>query len=340
MKKQILRVLAVILSVAIVWWFLAHQVRKPLQIPRTNSTPQSAEQSDNNSVTSVQEQSQSNSATNNAHTNELRQYIEKLRQDSSYEWKLPINFFGKVVDDSNEPIDSADIHFEWNTIKQNDIVSGETFDVKSAESGLFDLRDKKGDSLQVSVSKQGYYSKTGYFWYSPDRGPFRPDQSNPYVFRLHKKGPGVNLITSRKGMSPDIHIPIPRSGAPVKIDLMQQAVGDTGQMIVSENKPEFKDWKQATQWSFMMEIPDGGFIGENDEFPFEAPQDGYQSVVQFDFQSGNPDWTTDIKTNFYIEFGNPPVYGRLQVQTGISYGDAILTYSINPSGSRNLEPAQ
>jgi len=43
-----------------------------------------------------------------------------------------------------------------------------------------------------------------------------------------------------------------------------------------------------------MDIPDGGFVEENDEFPFEAPESGYQSIVDFAFQQGQPNWTTDI----------------------------------------------
>lgn len=34
----------------------------------------------------------------------------------------------------------------------------------------------------------------------------------------------------------------------------------------------------------------------------------------------------------------PPLYARFQLQTAISYGGAIITYAINPDGSRNLEP--
>ena len=89
---------------------------------------------------------------------------------------------------------------------------------------------------------------------------------------------------------------------------------------------------------FRMEIPGGGFVGENDEFEFTAPEEGCQSVIEFGFQQGQMDWTTDINTNYYIKFGNPPRYGHIHIQTGISYGGAILTYAINPDDSSNLEP--
>jgi hypothetical protein len=61
-------------------------------------------------------------------------------------------------------------------------------------------------------------------------------------------------------------------------------------------------------------------------------------VTEWHFTEGDPDWKGYLKKSFYIKFGNPPFYGRLQIETGISYGGATLTYAINPTGSRNLEP--
>lgn len=108
-------------------------------------------------------------------------------------------------------------------------------------------------------------------------------------------------------------------------------------MILSQIKPEFKEWKQATEWSFRMEIPDGGFVEQNDESPLEAPEDGYQSAIDFKFQKNDPNWAKDLDKNYYIKFGNPARYGRLRLKTSISMGGAILTHAINPTGSRNLE---
>jgi hypothetical protein len=60
--------------------------------------------------------------------------------------------------------------------------------------------------------------------------------------------------------------------------------------------------------------------------------------VEFNFQKSQPDWIENLKTNYYVKYGNPPRYGRLEVETSVSYGGAILIYAINPDGSQNLEP--
>jgi hypothetical protein len=157
------------------------------------------------------------------------------------------------------------------------------------------------------------------------------------VFHLRKKGPGVDLITSKSGFTPWFDVHVPNDGTPIKADLLNRGTSDNGQIEFSNIKPEYLQAKQATEWSFKMEIPNGGFIEENDEFPFDAPEDGYQPVVQFDFQKGQPNWTWNLQKDYYIKFGNPPRYGYFHLETSIGAG-VRLTYVINPDGSRYLEP--
>jgi hypothetical protein len=96
--------------------------------------------------------------------------------------------------------------------------------------------------------------------------------------------------------------------------------------------------QQATNWSFHMSIPAGGFIEEADAFPFTAPETGYQTTVDLNFVKGEPDWVTQITKTYYIAFGQPQKYGWLRVEANIAQQTVFLTYAINPTGSRNLEP--
>lgn len=271
---------------------------------------------------------------------EALRYVENVKADPQYDWKQPINFYGKVVDENNEAVEGASVDFKWTDLSPNGTSQYQT---TSDSTGLFSLVNQTGKRLSVTVSKLGYYgaadARMASFEYAnPADGLFTPDPNSPVVLHLRKKGTGVDLITSQSGMSPDFPFNIPRDGTPVILDLMQRRIGGGGQIQISENKPGHDNWRQATSWWFRMEIPDGGFVEQNDEFPFEAPEGVYQPVVQFDFQQGQTNWATGVKQDFYIKFGNPPRYGRFQVQTDISYGGAIITYAINPDGSRTLEP--
>ncbi len=337
-----------LVGIAIAWWLL---VKKSLQITQqalaTNSSPVATQQPVTNNGIRTQ---LSTALPRNAPGTVIVEgvtipeavvrYMQNIRADPTYDWKQPINFYGKVVDENGQPVAGASVDYTWSTIQA---ARGTRSKHDVADSfGIFSIHEI-GKRIGITVSKDGYYTTPSeklktYEYANPGDGLFTPNPYNPEVFHLRKKGVGVDLITSQFGMSPDFPIHIPRDGTPVKIDFINRKEGENGQMQISENKPGFNDWKQATAWSFKMEIPDGGFVEENDEFPFEAPASGYQSVLNFQFQSGNTNWVQGINKTYYIEFGNPPLYGRIQVQTDISYGGAFLTYAINPDGSRNLEP--
>jgi hypothetical protein len=265
-------------------------------------------------------------------------YVQSRKADPLYDWKQPINFYGKAVDENNQSVAGASVDYTWSTISTNGTLTKQGV---TDGSGFFEIHET-GKGISITVSKQGYYTTPSerlrsYEYANPGDGLFTPDPANPVLFHLRKKGTGVDLITSRYGASSTFPINIPRDGTPVMLDVMQRKIGNSGQIRISENKPAHDAWQQAKSWWFRMEIPDGGFTEQKDEFPFEAPESGYQPVVQFDFQQGQTNWATGLRKDFYVKFGNPPRYGRLQVQTDISYGGAIITYAINPDGSRNLE---
>ena len=173
---------------------------------------------------------------------------------------------------------------------------------------------------------------------NPADGLFTPDANNPVVFHLRKKGSGTDLVTSQYGVKSYFGVTVPLDETPVYVDLFERKTGASGQMKVSQKKPPANEWKEATEWFFRMEIPDGGFVEQNDEFPFEAPENGYESVIEFQFRKGEANWAEGIKKDYYIKFGNPPRYGLLNLKTLIEMEGARFTYAINPDGSRYLEP--
>lgn len=346
MKKQYIVAFLFLLGLAIAWWLLAkNPPQSPQQLANTSSSiAEHSRMPDNNirkSSPVVSDQHHSNTIIMEGVpvSEDYIRYREHVRADPLYDWKQPINFYGKVVDENNQPVAGASVDYTWSTLSPTGTLKKHD---ESDGSGLFSIHET-GSGINMTVSKEGYYTNPNeklrnYEYANHGNGVFIPDTANPVVFHLRKKGAGADLITSQSGISPDFPIHIPRDGTPVKLDLMHRKVGDSGQIQISENKPEHNVWQQAASWSFRMEIPDGGFVEENDQFPFEAPGSGYQSVVDLQFQKGNTNWSESINKNYYIKFGNPPRYGRFQVQTDISAGGAIVTYAINPDGSRNLEP--
>jgi hypothetical protein len=89
-----------------------------------------------------------------------------------------------------------------------------------------------------------------------------------------------------------------------------------------------------------MGIPDGGLFEHGEEFAFTAPETGYQAMVNLQFTKGETNWTTQFVGNYYIAFGQPRKYGWLRIESDLAQETVFLTYAINPSGSRNLEPKE
>jgi uncharacterized repeat protein (TIGR03803 family) len=286
----------------------------------------------------------------------------------------PINFYGKVVDENDQPVAGATAHFVWDVGATNNVPRPFTdtgkisADITTDSAGLFSLTNVMGTELDVSVSKAGYYSSrtnrgTQYFKYSKPNidsfygigDYFKPDPNHPVIYYLHKMGVGANaLVTSQYGVRDGLWVNVPRDGTPINVDLLNRKAGN-GPLEIMQKKPDFpvhggtieslspSDYAKlmsATNWSFTMKISDGGFIEENEEFPFNAPESGYQAVVKYDFQKGQTNWTVNFQRNYYIKFGSPALYAQLHLETWADSDYVILMYLINPDGSRNLEPKQ
>src|SRR6266404_3714259 len=76
-------------------------------------------------------------------------------EDSTWEWKIPISFYGKAIDERGQPMPGADVHFQWTTLSGKGTSEADT---KSDDKGLFSLNNVQGKRLLVRVTKPGYYS--------------------------------------------------------------------------------------------------------------------------------------------------------------------------------------
>lgn len=341
MKKRYLLTLIITSFglVGIIWWLFDHQGQKNISKPsmeNSSSFQQPPKSGQVNPLPLQKLQSQSNPVESQAISSDLKEYLQKLRQDHSYEWKLPINFYGRVVNESNEPIANADVHFGWNVVDEKGIIYDATADTKSDALGFFSLRDKKGDPLEVTVTKQGYYPRNSIFWYRPDRGPFKPDQNNPVVFYLRKKGIGADLIHGLKAFGSRI------DGTLSYVDLTESKNSFTppGDLTVQFTRSE-KNADRKFDWTFSLGVLGGGLIESTDEFMFLAPEEGYQPTFEISYKAGDPDWVSQEKHKFYVKSQDGRHYARIEITIIPDYGNVAaydLNWDLNPNSSRNLEP--
>ena len=266
------------------------------------------------------------------------EFVRKTRLDPSYEWKQPINFWGRVIDESNNPVAGASVHFTWNDLSSKGTSDA---DAKSDELGFFSLKDRRGKYLYVTVSKSGYYDSRqngGFEYANPANDLFTPDEFNPIVFILRKKGIGSDLIHG-------VQLFGFRTNGPIQyLDLLKSknTLIPPGDLAVQFTcGPRNSDAR--FDWSVTISVPEGGLFESDDEFMFEAPTNGYQPTMEIQESTNDLHWAASAKARFYFRSRNGSIYGRCEATIHPQYqkGAAIdLNYYVNPSGSRNLEPKQ
>ena len=91
-------------------------------------------------------------------------------------------------------------------------------------------------------------------------------------------------------------------------------------------------------WKVILNVPDGGLLEFNDEFPFLAPENGYTSSIEINMPASLGDkWRMVIEKQFYIVFGVPKKYARIKFEINVKGQNYFIDYYTNPDGSRNLE---
>jgi hypothetical protein len=242
-----------------------------------------------------------------------------------------------VVDQSNNAISGVHIEFSCNDLSPT---GTSNYHTTSDGNGLFSLKNITGKLLVLSISKDGYYtSKADNNSFEYGESHPVPDPGNPIVFRLRKKGEGADLIkVDYPGFA---HVAqLKHDGTPVELDLFQgkQVADGSGQL-----KLEF--WRDLSEknvklfnWKFQMSVPGGGLVETDEEFPFEAPDNGYRPSIIMDMPTNAPNWQGNVNTEYYFQLGNGE-YGRFELDF-LPYNGVFTVHSaINPTGSRNLEPA-
>jgi hypothetical protein len=258
------------------------------------------------------------------------------------EWQAPIEFHGKVVDENDIPVEGASATFFWT---ENPFIDGKgnRSTTTSDSQGLFSLEGARGPSLNVEVGKSGYYqvrSNRTQFQFGIGAEPFRSDASNPMVFHLRKKSKGERLIATTIPGFAGIE-QLRSDGSPVEVDLMQGSRVPAGR---GQLKLEF--WRDLTDrkarvynWRLQLSAPGGGLVGTADEFPFEAPEGGYESALTIDMPATNQPWQPEIRRKFFAKLADGS-YGCFEMYLVSWNGVFTIQSSINPTGSRNLEPAE
>jgi hypothetical protein len=260
---------------------------------------------------------------------ELQRWWQTMRQrDRQFEWKMPIEFYGRVLDDREQPVSGATVSTGWTDLSKEG--SSERTLMTDAV-GLFSLTGVTGKRLGVRVKKDGYkpyhanrssYEYAAYFepeWHVPER-------NNPVIFRLRKNRKTEPLIKR------EVLLPV-EIGAPATFAMDPKNPDAPKVVIELLTNAQIRD----RQWSARISVPDGGLQATLEEFPFEAPESGYETSVFSDYHTPKPVGFHGGSQGGVFFVRNPKGYGRVELKMISGAIDIRVTSYWNPSGSRNLE---
>jgi hypothetical protein len=257
-------------------------------------------------------------------------------QDSKWEWRIPIRFYGKAIDEKGQAVPGADVQFQWTNLSAK---GSEKWRMETDSTGLFSIDNVTGKRLVVRVSKSGYYASDSRNRFSFEyANPFeeifyRPNPNTPVLFYLRQQKPAID-VTSKS-----VEMVLAGDGTPLKLDLLSGKISTRGQLEVKAWKPwPPRPMEPSYEWKIMLVIPGGGFLETHEDFAFEAPETGYEEPYVIDM---NPTlgslWKVSAERSLYFAFGEPRKYGRMSLRTDGGSRYVFLDYVINQSGSRNLE---
>lgn len=341
MRKKIFIPCIIILAVCL-WllWPTHHQNIEPhKQITATNAEIQQA-QTQNMEIHQISTVTNSSVKEVQQTTNLPRRGAQPPTPEEIYHmydpWRTPIEFYGLVVDQSNNPVADATITFDCNDLSEK----GTSFyERKSDVNGMFSLTGIRGEGITVHVSRKGYYTskndRDNFEYGQGGRYQFAPNLGNPVVFHLRKKGVGADLV----GMKQNYRVA--RDGTPLGIDLAtgKATTGGSGDFVVQcWTDDQGKTSGQKYDWHCVVTVPGGGVVPTDEEFPFQAPENGYVPTNGIAMPADGTNWTSDVDLKFYYRLADGR-YGRMTFSM-IAGGQhfCMIDSVLNPSGSRNLEP--
>lgn len=278
---------------------------------------------------------------------------KQKRREAFLAANVPINFWGKVVDQKGFPLPGVTVIADTSTFiiapDGSPITAYPKTNVVTGADGLFEILGMTGDSLQLlALDREGYEAEPGalrVFGYNLSEN-VSVSRDNPIVFRLWQKGPKESLITGSKSVK------IVPDGRPYAVNLMDgtitEAHGTEGDLQVWAKRPDgVQPDQKYFAWEFGIKTQNGGILRDLDghDAMYLAPTTGYTNEYRYTQPATNDGWGSGSgRQRFYVTFRGGQHYGRIQIDVdtcfrgeipGFSRGDGrlVLDCTINPSGS-------
>jgi hypothetical protein len=252
----------------------------------------------------------------------------------SENWKS-LALYGKVIDQYGNPVAGATVRGAIG-INVSMVESGGRFVYTQTDAqGCFHFLHIHGAGIGIWPQKEGFYYNLKIPWQRPV--DYQPDPRNPIIFQIWKIRGAENLVQSslRTSLTP--------AGSAKSFKIASGAPANDGDLKITFMRTGDEDRPGLVHrfnWNIKIEVPDGGLIKEDDAYPFWAPDKGYQAIFEVIMTSNSPSWQSQVNQNFYIK-NSSGKYGTMSLDVySLSRPPEVhASFTMNPSGSQNLEPS-
>jgi hypothetical protein len=262
---------------------------------------------------------------------------------------VEINFYGKAVDQYNEPVSSAKVTIRVSSYEESAFIqwakggrasNSKSIETYTDENGLFRVNNLKGRVLYIDkIEKNGYIKanieEKSSFGYTKNYGEVHiPDNNMPVVYKMWKKEGSEPLIKSK------LRIRISNDKKEYYINLVKgmsssepfQPADLTIRMHAEQISEKIGDW------SFTITAVNGGLCETNDTFLYKAPDTGYKKELVVLINEENPQWP--VMKKIYLKSRDGRIYAGLDIKAIAGHdgkGIVHINSIINPKSSKNLE---
>jgi hypothetical protein len=238
-------------------------------------------------------------------------------------FESPIELYGKVVDQHGDAIQGATVNLypvdtPWEDSKSKMTVSSDV-------NGKFSVKGLRGTAMGVQATKEGYLfisplggpasSVSVKYGHGGKSGKLHSNPATPVILTLHKVGQVEPMF-----YMPDTRWKLPVDGTVRKISL-DSKTGDGSHQIEFSFK---SDWSKLPMdneinskqfdWTFEAKILGGGFIWNDSDFNFEAPETGYKESIRYHYSADMPGeaWKRFQHGRYFVKFADGS-YGRIRI---------------------------
>lgn len=334
MNKHFMLLIACLLMLGL-WWLFYGKGPSSQLLPSAKETSASATLLPAASVAETTTSSSANVSPISQSVPIAQKNKDEIMQERwNAENSKPLDFYGKVVDQYSEPVESVKVNARVGLYINFTRSGGKDYFTETDSSGRFSFVGIHGAGAGFVLMKQGYsYDQRSPSSSRPNN--YVPDVNRPVIFTMWKLQGSEPMVHAK------VHAYVPCDGTATSYDILTGHKAVNGDLVLTlARTPVDIDRGRPFDWKATVAFRNGGgVIPINETYPNEAPAEGYDSKLVVEMPAKMKGWDAAFERSYYFKSGK--IYGRMTVSIQADFQPPPTSFDVEiyaaPSGSRNLE---